>query len=85
MLTGGGWRDYDLVHVAGLTLRWKATEESVALSTVNAVTVAWCAGYGSLGCPLIGSGHGGRSCQRSRELIEAAPAPRADPAPMMWW
>ncbi|WP_065569692.1 macro domain-containing protein [Microbacterium oleivorans] len=66
-----------LIHVAGLTLRWTATTESVRLSTVNAVAEARAHGFASLAIPLIGAGHGGMSSEASRTTILNALDPTA--------
>lgn len=66
-----------IIHVAGLTVIWKATRESVRLSTVNAVSEARAQGFRSLAIPLIGAGHGGLPAQTSRDVIEKALDPTA--------
>ncbi len=66
-----------LIHVAGLTVMWKATPESVRLSTVNAVAEARAHGFRSLAIPLIGAGHGGLTAEESRTEILRALDPTA--------
>lgn len=66
-----------LVHVAGLSIGWKATPESVRLSTVNAVAEARAHRFRSLAIPLIGAGHGGLTEAESRDAIENALDPTA--------
>lgn len=66
-----------IIHVAGLTIGWKATRESVRLSTVNAVAEARAHGFRSLAIPLIGAGTGGLSPEESRAVIEGALDPTA--------
>lgn len=58
-ITSGGLLSCDLIHVAGLTMRWKATQESVRQSMCSALDAAWEAGYASIALPLIGAGSGG--------------------------
>lgn len=62
----------EIIHVAGLTLAWRATEHSVRLSTRNAAVLAARHGHQVLTVPLIGSGHGALTPNRSRQLIRAA-------------
>lgn len=61
-----------IIHVAGLTIGWKATRESVHLSTVNAIAEARVHGFRSLAIPLIGAGTGGLPPEESRAAIEGA-------------
>jgi len=39
-VTTGGRLDRDLIHVAGLNMRWRATTESVAAATADARAAA---------------------------------------------
>lgn len=66
-----------LIHVAGLTIRWKATKESVRLCTISAVAEARAHGFRSIAMPLIGAGHGGLTATESRTAIEDALDPTA--------
>lgn len=70
-ITGGGLLPRDLIHVAGLNLRWKATLESVRESVCSAVEAAWEAGYASIAVPLIGAGTGGLPAADVEEEIAA--------------
>lgn len=70
-LTSGGRLLRDLIHVAGLNLRWKATLESVRKSVCSALDAAWEAGYDSIALPLIGAGTGGLSAAAVDEEITA--------------
>ena len=60
---------HSLIHVAGLTARWRATAESVSLSARNALLRAGEHGFARVGMPLIGAGTGGVEAARSRALI----------------
>lgn len=70
-ITGGGLLPRDLIHVAGLNLRWKATLESVRESVCSALEAAWEAGYASIALPLIGAGTGGLPAGDVEEQIAA--------------
>ena len=61
----------DLIHVAGLNLRWTATLESVRESVCSAVEAAWEAGYASIALPLIGAGTGALRAADVEEEIAA--------------
>lgn len=60
---------HSLIHVAGLTARWKATTKSVTLSARNAFLRARENEFQSIAIPLIGAGTGGFSPEESRSLI----------------
>lgn len=70
-ITAGGQLPRDLIHVAGLNLRWKATQESVRQSVCSALVAAWEAGYASIALPLIGAGTGGLPAAVVEEEITA--------------
>jgi len=72
--TGPGAFDLvdELIHVAGLTRTWRATPESVRLSTQNAVALARQHGHTTITMPLIGSGLGGLTAEDSRTAITGA-------------
>ena len=61
-----------IIHVAGLTMGWKATPRSVQLSVANAVSEARKQGFTSITMPLIGAGHGGLGDDTARDLIHTA-------------
>ncbi len=48
-----------IIHVAGINLLWMASENSVRLSTRNAMALAHQHGFRSIAMPIIGSGTGG--------------------------
>jgi len=62
----------EIIHVAGLNLRWRATQASVYASAQNAAALARERGHTEITMPLMGSGHGGLSLQVSRATIKAA-------------
>lgn len=71
VVTDGGFIPQKLIHVAGLTWYWSATEESIALATGNAVVAAKEHGIGSFAVPLIGAGVGGISPERVIAIMES--------------
>lgn len=48
-----------IIHVAGINLLWRASENSIRNSVKNAVRLAHEEGFTSLAFPLIGAGSGG--------------------------
>lgn len=70
-ITRGGLLPQDLIHVAGLNPRWKATRESVRQSVCSALDAAWEARYASIALPLIGAGTGGLPAADVEEEITA--------------
>ncbi len=48
-----------IIHVAGLNLIWRATENSIRLSVRNAMKVVAENGFTSVAFPIIGAGTGG--------------------------
>lgn len=75
VVTDGGDLEQKLIHVAGLTWYWSATEESIALSTENVVLAAKASGIRSFATPLIGAGVGGIAPERVIELMKSVLEP----------
>jgi O-acetyl-ADP-ribose deacetylase len=61
-----------IIHVAGISMRWRASERSIADSTRNAVRLATARGYRSMAFPLIGAGTGGKNAQAVLAIMEEA-------------
>jgi len=61
-----------IIHVAGINLLWRATENTIHLSVHNALELAKQHGYGSIVFPLIGAGTGGKPSGRVEEIMSAA-------------
>ncbi len=60
--TGGGRLPFKaIIHVAGLSLLWRASEASVRESVGNAIGIARSKHYTSIAMPIIGAGTGGLS------------------------
>ncbi|SMG48355.1 Macro domain-containing protein [Plantibacter flavus] len=70
--SAGDWTNVEnLIHVAGLNWRWRATPTSVARSTRNAVLCAQQIRARTLLMPLIGAGTGGLTDAQSESAIHA--------------
>lgn len=70
VLTSSGELPYKgIIHVAGLHAYWTASEESIRVSTKNAVQLAIDSGFSSIAIPLIGSGTGAIKKERSKKII----------------
>jgi O-acetyl-ADP-ribose deacetylase (regulator of RNase III) len=48
-----------IIHVAGINMLWRASEDSIRNSVDNAVAMAVSKGFRSLAFPIIGAGSGG--------------------------
>jgi O-acetyl-ADP-ribose deacetylase (regulator of RNase III) len=60
VLTSAGRLSYAaVIHVAGLNLRWRSSEQIVRSCVRNALDVAGASGITSIAFPLIGAGVGG--------------------------
>lgn len=60
VLTSAGKLPYKaIIHVAGIDLKWRATEASVRDSVRNSLAIAEEKGFASVALPLIGAGSGG--------------------------
>src|SRR5262245_28094828 len=68
--TGAGKLPFQaIIHVAGISLLWAASEWSVRESVRNAMALAKERGYRSIAFPLIGAGSGGGKAERVREWM----------------
>lgn len=59
VLTDGGQLPVEIIHAAGISLRWRATEASVADATSSSVRIALQRRHRVVAAPVIGAGHGG--------------------------
>ncbi len=59
-----------IIHVAGINLLWRASEYSIRQSTCNALQLAAAHGFTSIAFPLIGTGSGGYSVEKSLALMQ---------------
>ncbi len=68
--TGAGTLPFKcIIHVAGINMLWRASEQSIRESTTNAVNLAMSMQLKSLAFPLIGAGSGGFSAERAKEIM----------------
>lgn len=59
-LTGPGRLPFKaIIHVAGINMLWRASEDSIRDSVKKAIRLACKQGYKSIAFPVIGSGSGG--------------------------
>lgn len=77
--TGAGRLPFKLIiHVAGIDMLWRASEQSIRGSVSSALRVAREHGVRSLAFPLIGAGSGGFDPERVLSLMIAALEPEPD-------
>jgi O-acetyl-ADP-ribose deacetylase (regulator of RNase III) len=70
VLTSSGKLPYKgIIHVAGINLLWRATEVAIRASVRNAIKIANQQAYQSIALPIIGSGSGGFSQNKAKELM----------------
>ncbi len=74
LTTAGRLPHRGIIHVAGINLRWQATEASIRDSTRNAVTLAQQQGYQSIALPIIGTGSGGFPEDRAQDIMRGSVA-----------
>jgi O-acetyl-ADP-ribose deacetylase len=73
VITGAGRLPFRaIIHVAGINLLWRASEQSVRDSVHNAVALAEKKGFRTLALPLIGAGSGSMKAERARAIIVEA-------------
>lgn len=70
VLTGAGRLPFKgIIHVAGISMWWRASEYSIRESCRNAMRIAREQGFQSIAFPLIGAGTGGRSVDQVEKLM----------------
>ena len=67
-----------IIHVAGINMLWRASEQSIRDSVSNALLIARERGVRSLALPLIGAGSGGFDEDHVLSLITSALEPEYD-------
>ncbi|MCA9278049.1 MAG: macro domain-containing protein [Phycisphaeraceae bacterium] len=73
VVTSAGELPYKaIIHVAGINLRWFATEKSIKDSVVSAMRCAEELGMTSIALPIIGSGSGNRSRETAITHMKSA-------------
>ena len=71
VLTGAGRLPFrGIIHVAGIGLLWRSSEESIRKSVRNALALATQHGFRSLAFPLIGAGTGGGRPDQVQAIME---------------
>ncbi|HWA29254.1 MAG TPA: macro domain-containing protein [Lacunisphaera sp.] len=61
-----------IIHVAGIDLLWRSSEQATRECVRNALHLARRKGYRSIAFPLIGAGVGGFSPERALEILQDA-------------
>ena len=70
VLTGAGKLKFKgIIHVAGINMFWRATEDSIRSSVSNAVNIVNKQGFESVAFPLIGTGTGSFSPGNSLQIM----------------
>jgi O-acetyl-ADP-ribose deacetylase (regulator of RNase III) len=70
VLTSAGRLPYrGIIHVAGISMLWVASERSIRDSVRNAMRIVNDHGFASVAFPLIGAGSGSFSASKARDLI----------------
>jgi O-acetyl-ADP-ribose deacetylase len=79
VVTGAGRLGFKhIIHVAGINMLWRASEQSIRDGVANALRAAREHGVRSLAMPLIGAGSGGFDESRVLALIVEALAAEPD-------
>lgn len=72
VITGAGKLPYKaIIHVAGINMLWRSTEESVRKSIQSALALAKHKGFKSIAFPLIGAGTGRGSEMKISAIIRS--------------
>jgi O-acetyl-ADP-ribose deacetylase (regulator of RNase III) len=70
VVTSAGRLPYQgIIHVAGINLLWRASEQSIRDSVTNALARAREQGFRSVAFPVIGAGSGGFNEARALEVM----------------
>ncbi len=73
VVTSAGRLPYrGIIHVAGINMLWRASEQSIRDSVANALVRAREHGFRTLAFPVIGAGSGGFNEARALEVMLAA-------------
>jgi O-acetyl-ADP-ribose deacetylase (regulator of RNase III) len=72
VITGPGKLPFRaIIHVAGINMLWRSSEESVRKSVQSAMALAKQRGFKSIAFPLIGAGTGGGGAQNVSAYIQS--------------
>ncbi|HZX33243.1 MAG TPA: macro domain-containing protein [Rhodocyclaceae bacterium] len=70
VLTSAGRLPYKaIIHVAGISMFWRSSRESIGKSVRSAMELVNRQGYGSVAFPVIGAGTGGFGQQGALEVM----------------
>lgn len=58
-----------IIHVAGIDMLWRASEQSIRGSARSAVEIVNREGFASVAFPIIGAGSGGMSEAKARDIL----------------
>jgi len=58
-----------IIHVASINLLWKASEDSISQSIVNAMKIAEESGFSSIAFPLLGTGSGRFNVEQAEAIM----------------
>jgi O-acetyl-ADP-ribose deacetylase (regulator of RNase III) len=58
-----------IIHVAGINMLWRASEQSIRDSVQNAIQLAEERGFQTIAFPLIGAGSGGFNPEKAKTLM----------------
>ncbi len=71
VLTGAGRLPFrGIIHVAGIGVLWRSSEQSIRTSVRNALALARQQGFRSVAFPLIGAGTGGGRSAQVQAIME---------------
>ena len=71
VITGAGQIPFkSIIHVAGISMWWRSSEQSIRDSTRNAVALAAEHSFESMAFPLIGAGTGGGSADGVLSMMQ---------------
>ncbi len=59
-----------IIHVAGISMLWRSSEQSIRGSVQSALQLAKAKGYRSIAFPLIGAGTGGSKEERVLAIMQ---------------
>ncbi len=59
-----------IIHVAGINMLWRASQQSIQDSVRNALKVADEAGFLSIAFPVIGAGSGGFNRDKALQIMQ---------------
>lgn len=71
VLTSAGRLPYKgIIHVAGINMLWRASEQSIRLSVRNTMAIVKNQAFASVAFPIIGAGSGGYRQDKALALME---------------